>query len=90
MRPMDKSLLEQNWSPTNPRRVSDKDKFRLAKTILLLSFVLYVVIALIYLFAEHLMIAGPARQVWSFSSQGLFGIVNLIIGFYFGGKVSKK
>jgi len=27
------------------------------------------------------------KEIWDFSSQGLFGIVNLIIGFYFGGKI---
>jgi hypothetical protein len=69
--------------------VSGKDKFRLAKTILLFSLLTYLAIAGLYIFADRLLLSGPIKHVWSFSSQALFGIVNLLIGFYFGGKVSK-
>lgn len=68
--------------------VTEQDKFKLAKRILLASLCLYVGIIVLFAFSIQLCINEPMKEVWSFSSQGLFGIINLIIGFYFGGKTA--
>jgi hypothetical protein len=70
--------------------VSEMDKFKLAKNILLASLCLYIGLIGLYAFSSHLQIKDPMKEIWSFSSQGLFGIINLIIGFYFGGKIAKS
>jgi hypothetical protein len=72
----------------NLKEVSEMDKFKLAKSILLASLTLYICIIVLFAFSAPLGIQDPMKEVWSFSSQGLFGIINLIIGFYFGGKIA--
>ena len=76
----------------NPLRedVTDKDKFVLAKNILITCLCLFTVVMFLFAWSDHFKIKGPMKEVWDFSSQGLFGIVNLIIGFYFGGKIAGK
>jgi hypothetical protein len=81
--------LEEVTDPLK-KDVSEKDKFMLAKNILLASLILYVVIAFLFAFSNVLKIGEPMKEIWNFSSQGLFGIINLIIGFYFGGKIAGK
>ncbi|MEI9920374.1 MAG: hypothetical protein WDO14_16505 [Bacteroidota bacterium] len=68
--------------------VTEMDKFKLAKNILLAALFLYIGIILLFAFSLQLCINEPMKAIWSFSSQGLFGIINLIIGFYFGGKIA--
>jgi hypothetical protein len=72
------------------RDVSEMDKFKLAKNILLGSLFLYIGIIALFAFSVRLCIQEPMKEIWSFSSQGLFGIINLIIGFYFGGKTARS
>ena len=74
--------------PVQIKEVSEMDKFKLAKTILLASLGLYILIIFLFAFSVQLCIKDPMKEIWSFSSQGLFGIINLIIGFYFGGKIA--
>ena len=81
-------IEEVKENPLKPRDVSEMDKFKLAKNILLASLSLYIGIILLFAFSTQLCIKDPMEEIWSFSSQGLFGIINLIIGFYFGGKIA--
>ncbi len=77
----------------DPIKQSDptgNDIFKLAKNILLFSFFLYVGVFFLFAFSVHLCIKDQMKEIWEFSSQGLFGIINLIIGFYFGGKINKR
>ena len=71
------------------QKISSNDRFRLAKTILLFSILIYALVAVLYIFSDRLILSGPIKQVWTFSSQAILGIVNLLIGFYFGDKASK-
>lgn len=69
--------------------LTEKDIFGLAKGILISSLVVYIVVFILFAWSKSLRIeAIPMKEIWDFSSQGLFGIVNLIIGFYFGGKIA--
>jgi len=68
--------------------VSEKDIFRLAKSILFACLGLYALVLILFAWGKYFQIeTGPMKEIWDFSSQGLFGIINLIIGFYFGGKI---
>ncbi len=71
-------------------QVSEKDIFKLAKNILTACLVVYGVVLILFAWSNCLNINGPMKEIWDFSSQGLFGIVNLIIGFYFGGKIASN
>lgn len=74
--------------PLQLNEVTEQDKFKLAKRILLACLFLYVGIICLFAFSIQLCKNEPMKEIWSFSSQGLFGIINLIIGFYFGGKIA--
>ena len=84
------SLESVEKDPLRPTSVSETDIFRLAKNILLISFVLYLIVLILFAFSTQFCIKEPMKEVWAFSSQGIFGIINLIIGFYFGGKIKNK
>ena len=71
-------------------KITPHNRFRLAKTILLFSIVTYFAIASLYVFSDQLELSGPIKQVWTFSSQAILGIINLLIGFYFGDKAAKQ
>jgi hypothetical protein len=83
-------LQEVESDPLVAESVTEKDKFKLAKSILFASLLLYVGVIILFAWSDWLNIKGPAKEIWDFSSQGLFGIINLIIGFYFGGKIGSK
>jgi hypothetical protein len=44
----------------------------------------------LFIFSEKLGIVNTIDKVWMATSQALLGIVNLIIGFYFGDKNSEN
>lgn len=81
---------EEIQNPLRKDSVSEKDIFELAKRILFTCLCLYVLIVILFAWAVPLCIDNHMKEIWDFSSQGLFGIVNLIIGFYFGGKIAAK
>jgi uncharacterized membrane protein (DUF485 family) len=74
--------------PIQLSEVTEQDKFKLAKRILLACLLVYIGIIFLFAFSRQFCITEPMKEVWAFSSQGLFGIINLIIGFYFGGKIA--
>jgi hypothetical protein len=84
----DEPLEDVADDPLQLSEVTEQDKFKLAKNILFACLFLYVGIIFLFAFSVQLCINEPMKEIWSFSSQGLFGIINLIIGFYFGGKIA--
>lgn len=78
----------QELSDSIKTEVNERDKFNLAKDILKACASLFVVIAVLFLFSKTLGINEEMSEIWSFSSQALYGFISLIIGFYFGGKIN--
>lgn len=67
-------------------KVSEKDVFILAKVILLVCAIIYVVIAL---FKIYLNDAKGISEVWEYSKVFLNSIISLVLGLYFGQKKAK-
>jgi hypothetical protein len=92
----EKEIMEQeDWSSeravvtTHIERseVTSLDIFKLAKSILAWCAVLFVVLASGYVASSHLQVKDEMKEVWTFGSQALYGVVTLILGLYFGGKI---
>ena len=79
--PEDKIIAQSDIGPI--------DIFRLAKKILTWCVVLFVLMVIGYVLSPLMAGKEEMKQVWTFSSQALYGIITLIIGFYFGGNIAK-
>ena len=67
---------------TEKKEVTPFDKFKLAKGILLFSFVLFAIIAV-----THGIIGSEyTKEIWDYSKVIINDIVFVVIGFYFGSK----
>ena len=60
--------------------VTSQDKFNLAKKILLVAAVVFVLIAAAQAFSDR----SGVEKVWDYSSVALNSIISVIIGYYFG------
>ena len=68
-------------------KVSDKDIFNLAKSILMWCAVIFIIIALLRAF---LFDNAGVTDVWDFSKVALNSIISLVLGLYFGAKSKDK
>ena len=60
--------------------VTSQDKFNLAKKILFVSAIIFVLIAV----AQSFIKSNGVEKVWDYSSVALNSIISVIIGYYFG------
>jgi len=65
--------------PVSPK-VTERDKFRLAKYILLIAVFIFFVVAVFYGSVDK----NAAEKIWNFTSVAVNSIVTLVIGYYFG------
>jgi hypothetical protein len=89
---MPQELSEQAWAPEapleeviklTPEKVTERDIFRLAKSILLSCLLIFLVVATLRtIFSDN---EGVA-DVWRFSEVALNSITSWVIGLYFGKK----
>lgn len=63
-------------------QVTPRDKFILAKNILLVSAILYAAVATAYIY----ICPNNIEKVWDYSKVALNSLISIIIGFYFGSK----
>ena len=68
-------------------KVSERDIFKLAKVILLVCSVFFVIIAMFKIFMND---AKGISEVWEYSKVFLNSIISLVLGLYFGHKKSDK
>ena len=64
-------------------KVSERDIFKLAKLILLVCAILYLVIASLKIYLND---AKGINEVWEYSKVFLNSIISLVLGLYFGQK----
>jgi hypothetical protein len=67
-------------------KVSEKDVFILAKVILLVCAIIYIIIALLKIYLND---AKGISEVWEYSKVFLNSIISLVLGLYFGQKKEK-
>ena len=86
---------EDDWSTENGKvtthleteKITSRDIFKLAKAILGWSTFLFILLAAAYVASPVLHVKDEMKEVWTFSSQALYGVITLILGLYFGGKI---
>jgi len=64
--------------------VTDRDKFKLAKGILLIAALFYLILGLSYAIFPSKEFSEKAKEVWDFSKVFLTGVISTVIGYYFG------
>lgn len=78
--------VTQEFYQTEPKDVSDFDIFTLAKKILAVCAVIFLLLAIYRMSPNSTLDKEGVKDVWDFSKVALNSIVSLVLGLYFGSK----
>jgi len=78
--------VTQEFYETEVKDVSDYDIFNLAKKILAVCAVIFILLAMYRMSPSAALNEDGVKDVWDFSKVALNSIVSLVLGLYFGKK----